>query len=1309
MVPCTLEVSNNEKNNSTQIKTYLMEDCGATGAAFIDESFAQKHNLTLTPLKYPRQLRVVDGGPSSSGDITHVTTLKLLLGHHQEEITCYITKLGQYNMILGIPWLKLHNPHFDWTKGTQTFHSRHCKNFCLPKHIHQLSIPAVKHIPSERKKLPEPTGTMPRRLGAASFDTFTQMEEVEVFSASLYEIDKRLDELGGPPEQRVSTFTPKLPPKSRPKTFQESQTLNVSVMMEELCYDHPDTSRTPEEDKHHLAAALYLNGASLADVEKALQSLEPKLYSDPKPRIPEWLHDILPLWSHKEADVLAPHRPGVDLKINLQPGATPKTGPLYNMSRDELLVLRKWLDTNLEKGFIRASTSPAAAPCLFAKKPGGGLRFCVDYRALNAITIKNRYPLPLIQETLSRLSKAKFYTKLDVIHGFNNIRIAEGDEWLTAFNTRYGLFESLVMPFGLTNAPATFQTRINQILHPFLDVFCTAYIDDILIFSNTRKEHRQHVRQVAKALLDAGLHCEINKCEFEVQEVTYLGMIISTTGVKMDPEKTKAIDEWEIPSSVKDVQGFLGFSNFYRRFIKNFSAIVRSLVRLTKKDVVFDWSDKCNKSFNALKKAFVVAPILRHFDPELEVYVETDASDFVSAGILSQKDELGVLHPIAFMSKKHTETECNYEIYDKELMAIVRCFESWRAELQGSAHKITVLSDHRNLVYFMTTKALTRRQVRWSEFLSQFDFEISWRSGSMSVKPDALTKRSQDLPKSQNDPRIKYQNQALLKPHNIGSPLTETVSIKSIQLSPAVIETVGAKITRLLDIGYKDDEFWHRIKKEMTKPEGIPKSKEISLSECDIRKDHLYFRDRLYIPNLPKNELRTFLLQLAHDSVESGHPGGRRMFELVSRDYFWPGLQAEIDQFCANCHLCHRNKGSQDRYKGALKPLPLPSQRWRHISVDFIGPIITSKQGNNGIMNVVDRLTKEKHSIPCKMTMTAEELAQLFVQRVWCLHGLPDSIISDRGSLFVSQFWRAICHKLQVEVALSTAFHPETDGQTEIANKATNQYLRMFVNYAQDDWEDWLPLQEFASNNSVNMTTGVSPFMANKGFHPRVSFGPPRSIASDSSKTLKEQNEAGNEFVQKMEDILTIIKTNMRSAQEKYETQANQKRDPAPAYRIGDEVYLNTKNLTTDRPHKKFDIKFAGPLQVTKVVGSHAYKLQLPAEMGKVHKTFHTNLLKPAPNNPLPGQTNPPPLPVTLDQDGEKLWAIEAILDSKRERGTFKYYIHWRGYDASEQSWEPLKNVVNAYKSIQEFQERFPAKLKPTKKEIQAAKRAKLG
>lgn len=305
---------------------------------------------------------------------------------------------------------------------------------------------------------------------------------------------------------------------------------------------------------------------TMKDIEKALSKTTP---TDPATKLPSEYHSFLDVFSRDLADKLPPHRDS-DHKIPLRPGATPVYGPLYNMSREELQVLKKYLDENLGKGFVRPSSSPAASPVLFVRKPGGGLRFCVDYRGLNALTVKNRYPLPLVNETLARISRAKYFTKLDIVAAFNKLRMAQGEEWKTAFRTRYGLYEYLVMPFGLANAPGSFQNYINDVLREWLDDFVTAYIDDILIYSDDLENHRRHVKTVLQALRDAGLQIDIDKCEFHQSSVKYLGLVIGSDGIKMDVAKVEAILSWKAPTNLKEVQGFLGFANFYRRFIRIF-------------------------------------------------------------------------------------------------------------------------------------------------------------------------------------------------------------------------------------------------------------------------------------------------------------------------------------------------------------------------------------------------------------------------------------------------------------------------------------------------------------------------------------------------------------------------------------------------------------------------------------------------------------------------------------------------------------------------------------------------------------------
>ncbi|KAL2888545.1 Pol-like protein [Ceratocystis lukuohia] len=382
--------------------------------------------------------------------------------------------------------------------------------------------------------------------------------------------------------------------------------------------------------------------ATMADIEKALRVSS---RTDPKQKVPHHYWKYLGVFDEKE-DQMIPHRPGIDMAINLKKGddghdKRPPWGPLYSMSRDELLVLRKTLLEHLDKGYIRASQSAAAAPVLFTKKPGGGLRFCVDYRGLNDITVKDRYPIPLIHETLRQVAKAKWLTKLDVRAAFHKIRVREGDEWKTAFNTRYGLYEWNVVPFGLSNGPAVFQRYINWVLRRSLDNFCSAYIDDVLIYTDgTKEKHQEQVCQVLAELEKAGLQLDVDKCEFEVRKTKYLGFIVEADkGISMDPAKIEAIMSWEAPKTAKGVRSFLGFANFYRVFIKNFAELTAPLVALTGKSKPFIWGQSQEDSFQELKKCFVSGGLLAGWDPDLgadATVVESDASGFGVGGRLLQ-------------------------------------------------------------------------------------------------------------------------------------------------------------------------------------------------------------------------------------------------------------------------------------------------------------------------------------------------------------------------------------------------------------------------------------------------------------------------------------------------------------------------------------------------------------------------------------------------------------------------------------------------------------------------------------------------
>lgn len=1027
---------------------------------------------------------------------------------------------------------------------------------------------------------------------------------------------------------------------------------------------------------------------SMKDIEKALHV---KKSTDPRTKLPKQYMEFLDVFDRKTADTLSPFRgTGVDHGIELTKTDgkedKPPWGPLYNMSRDELLVLRKTLLDYLDKGFIRVSNSPAAAPVLFARKPGGGLRFCVDYRGLNAITRKDRYPLPLINETLERIGKAKWFTKLDIIAAFHKIRIAEGDEWKTAFRTRYGLYEWLVTPFGLSNAPSTFQKYINWTLRELLDEFVSAYIDDILIFSSgSLDDHRQKVKKVLQRLREANLQVDIDKCDFEVQSTKYLGFIIEAgKGVRMDPAKVKAIMEWEAPTTVKGVRGFIGFANFYRRFIKAFSKIVEPLIELTKKDRKFDWNKTTNEAFEKLKRMFITAPMLLQFSPERETVVETDSSGYVTGGALSQYDDEGLLRPCAFFSKRNSPAECNYEIHDKELLAVIRALEEWDSQLR-SVKGFKIITDHKNLEYFMTTRRLSERQVRWAQFLSRFNFELSYRPGRQNTVADALSRRDQDLPKDVKDERFTYRDFQLLKPVKINRvsvcqlPTTSDesscqASVKSLdeypsQLSaaakPATTINEKTSIEKLWAMAKDQDNVLKELKDALrNKARTFPSRLGVkaSITECELRDDELYFRNRKWVPDF--EPLRTKILQKLHDSRFTGHPGREAMYRILARDYFWPDCGQWVRRFTRNCDVCRSNNASKERRQGLLKPLPVPDRIWRHISVDFIVELPDS-QGYTNIMVVTDRLSKGVLIEPCK-DITAETVAEFFLKTYLRQHHLPESIISDRGTQFVGALWSSICKSLGIQRSPSTAYHPETDGATERANQTLESYLRKFINYAQDDWANLLATAELTMNSRDSVTTGVSPFFLSHGYNVD-----PLQFDREPQAFEKPRNpvEQGQTILKKLKDATMWAQASMAAAQQEQEHQANRHRQPAPEYRVGDTVWLNMKNVKTERQSKKLDVRNA-KFKVIEKVGSHTYRLDTPTGL---HNGFHVDLLKLAATDPLPSQVRHEPQPPAIEVDGQEEFHVEKILEEKLRYNKPWYKVKWIGW--TKPSWEPASNM----------------------------------
>ncbi|CAA0811007.1 Uncharacterized mitochondrial protein AtMg00860, partial [Striga hermonthica] len=424
----------------------------------------------------------------------------------------------------------------------------------------------------------------------------------------------------------------------------------------------------------------------------------------------------------------------VEFSIDLIPGAGLVSKAPYRMAPKELQELKTQIQELLRLGFIRPSVSPWGAPILFVKKKDGSMRMCIDYRDLNRLTIKNKYPLPRIDDLFDQLRGACVFSKIYLRSDYHQLKIKESDIAKTAFRTRYGHYEFVVMPFGLSNAPAVFMDLMNRIFHPYLDQFVIVFIDDILIYSKSQKEHEEHLRVVLETLRREKLYAKFSKCEFWLQRVSFLGHVITQAGIEVDPSKVAAVQNWSTPRSPSEVRSFLGLPGYYRRFIEGFSKIALPLSQLTRKSVKFEWTDRCEASFMELKWRLTSAPVLTIPDPSWSFTIFSDASRQGLGCVLMQDSQV-----VAYASRQLKPHEQNYPTHDLELAAVVHALKIWRHYLYGGRSEI--FTNHKSLQYIFTQKELNMRQRRWLELVKDYDCSIQYHPGKANVVADALSRK----------------------------------------------------------------------------------------------------------------------------------------------------------------------------------------------------------------------------------------------------------------------------------------------------------------------------------------------------------------------------------------------------------------------------------------------------------------------------------------------------------------------------------------------------------------------------------------
>jgi hypothetical protein len=667
----------------------------------------------------------------------------------------------------------------------------------------------------------------------------------------------------------------------------------------------------------------------------------------------------------------------IEFAIELQPGTAPISKRPYRMPPAELAELKTQLQELLDKGFIRPSTSPWGCPALFVKKKDESLRLCVDYRPLNVVTIKNKYLLPRIDVLFDQLVGAKVFSKIDLHSGYHQIKIRASDIPKTAFSTRYGLYEYLVMSFGLTNALAYFMYLMNSVFMPELDKFVVVFIDDILVYSKNEAEHTKHLHTVLQRLRDHHLYAKLSKCDFWLREIKFLGHTISQDVVSVDPEKVQEVMNWRPPTTVWQIRSFLGLAGYYRRFIPDFSRIAKPMTELLKKGVKYEWSQKCEDAFHALRQHLTTAPVLAQPDNTKPFEVYCDASGTGLGCVLMQNNRV-----IAYASRALRPHEQNYPTHDLELAAMVHALKIWRHYLMG-AH-CNIYTDHKSLKYIFTQADLNMRQRRWLELIKDYDLEVHYHPGKANVVADALSQKAQCNCVSM-DSKITTLCDELCKLNVevVSSGALNYISVEPTLQEQIVMTQIGDKGVQVIKeiIGQKVDKYkcFHQDNK------GI-----------------LWFGDRLVVPKNP--QLRKKILDEAHLSKFSMHLGSNKMYHDLRSLYWWTRMKREIAKYISECDTCRRVKASYLKVAGTLQPLPIPSWKWEDICMDFNLGLPNTSRHHDSIWVIVDRLTKTAHFLPVHTTHRAEKYAEIYIDQIVRLHGIPKTIVSDRGAPFVARF-----------------------------------------------------------------------------------------------------------------------------------------------------------------------------------------------------------------------------------------------------------------------------------------------------------------
>lgn len=787
------------------------------------------------------------------------------------------------------------------------------------------------------------------------------------------------------------------------------------------------------------------------------------------------------------------------------------------------------LDDLLKKGIISMSDSPYASPIVLVRKKNGQLRMCVDYRALNKITVRDRFPLPVIEDCLEYLGNKKYYTTLDLKNGFHQVPMHEDSKPLTAFVTPMGQFEYNFMPFGLANAPPKFQRIINGVLKKFIeDRKIVVYLDDIMIATEDLEEHKKILKEVLTTLAEAGLILNFEKCKFAYEEISYLGYVVNVMGVRPNDEHLQAIMEFPVPKNTKEVHCCVGLFSYFRKFVKDFSRIAKPLSQLTRKDAVFMWSDECMKAFEFLKLCLLTAPILCIFDPKKETELHTDASSKGFGAAIMQKQSDGLFHPVAFFSKCTSETESRYHSFELETLAIVYALRRFRMFLEGI--KFTIITDCNSLTLTLNKKVINPRIARWALELENFEYKVRHRKGEQMAHVDALSR----------------------------------------VLPVGVVD--GSDIDLNIQISQSRDKVINELKDKL-------ENQDVSVSGY-VLENGLVFRvndknrRQLYVPA----EWESNVMRLVHEKY--GHVGIEKCIMQIQKNYWFPYMREKLNKFIRNCLKCiyySPDSRSNRRNLYSIKKVPEP---FHTIHIDHFGPLPSLKSKRKHVLAVVDSFTKFVKLYAVNGTSTKESWCAL--KKYFEAYSRPVRIYSDKGTCFTSAEFKRCLEEFNIKHVEASVASPQSNGQVERVNRVLKTMTaKMTEPIDHSDWVKQLSNVEFSLNNTVHCTTKQTPS--------KMLFGVEQRGENIDELTEYLQDCYGEEY-KNLNEIRSQAQEAIQKSQLYNQKYFEEHHKPAKEFKKGDLVMIKHVDSTVGK-NKKFNIKYRGPYVVRKCVGNDRYHI----------------------------------------------------------------------------------------------------------------------